>query len=156
MFRIAERRELFAPGSHLLSVDVSHECLRVSPGLKNHFSQRVEECRPAVILKFRIAPRSIDAQNIRLIFDRPGLQKTYPMLAARCRPIGDDNEQFRPMPYGGAKQFRETKVVANERRNPQALPFKHGRRISGLIMHVLTGERERLHFAISNKFHPIR
>src|SRR5205085_8288807 len=78
---IPQRRELLAPSPHLADIDLGRQHLRPGVCLEDLAPVRVEQRRAAVETKRGIGATAVDAEDVGLIFDRPGLEQPDPVLA---------------------------------------------------------------------------
>ena len=78
------------------------------------------------------------------------------MLLPGLWPVGDDQEQICPALYRVTKQLREPQVVANERRDREAVLLKQRDRLAGHIPFRFPAEPERMHFTVTQDLLTIR
>src|SRR3712207_3431956 len=72
------------------------------------------------------------------------------MTRARRRPVGNHDEELSALLHCGTKNFGETEVIANKRRNHDVPPVEKQRTLSSGIMLRLAAISERMHFAVAS------
>ena len=149
---IFQRREIPAPGADGDRIDFSRDEFFRSTGVDEDGSMRVNDHRAARIDKLRIGPGAINADDISKILDGARLEQRHPMLFAFVRPTRDDHEHFRAVAHSGAKDFRKTKVVADERDDFDAVPVEAFDGFAAGIVVQFATKAEGMNLGVANDF----
>jgi len=114
---ILERRKVVAPGSHNFEVDRRGQHAFAFAGIRDDHPMRIYDHASPGIQKAGLHAHAIHADHIGLVFDRPRLQQSQPMLLSFRGPERHDHEEIRALARGGAKDLGEAQIVADERRH---------------------------------------
>ena len=146
---VFEGGEILAPTANDFGIDFGGDDFFGGTGIGEDVAVGIDDEGAAGIDEFGIGAGAIDADNVGEVFDGAGLEERDPMLFAFVGPVGDDDIHFRALADGRAKNFGEAKVVTNERRDFEGVPFEEVDRLAAVVMIEFFAESEGMDFGVA-------
>src|SRR5262245_5960574 len=131
---VDERRKATPPIEQRLQFNSRIDPTFFATGVRHRITMWIVNTTSSGMIMFRVVSTTIDAYDIRLVFNRSSLEQGYPMIYARVRPAGDDDDQARALRGGGAKMFGEAQVIADKRRHVEFPYFRNTDAIARDVM----------------------
>ena len=91
-------------------------------GFSNEFAVGIDDRGPAFVVEIRIGSAAVHANDESLVFNSAGAEEDGFVLVAAVGPVGDDAEKIGSGGGGGAEEFREAKIVADQGGDGEAVP----------------------------------
>src|SRR5665213_727113 len=154
--RVLQERELLAILDQCRQIQLSGDRAFPRAGLGDRRAARAQHLRAAGVGEVGILAATVHADDVALVLDGAGPEQRDPMLLAYGRPTSDHRQYLRPAQHGGTKKLWESQVVADERRDPKALPIKNENLTAGGVMLRLASGNERMDLLVAQRRAAIR
>lgn len=119
---VAQGRELSAPGSGGFGGDGGAEEGGGRTRFGDDFTVGIDNGAGSSVVEMGVGTAPVETEHEGLVLDGPGAEQDGFMLLAAVGPVGDDAEEVGPGGGGGAEEFREAEVIADDGGDRESVP----------------------------------